>query len=90
MMTGWAEHLIILPILLPLVAAMVMLLHQRTAPHHQASIGIAATFAVLVISTLLLRQADAKDAAPTSWRCISSGTGPRRSGSCSSPTDWRR
>ena len=41
---------------------MVMLLINERHRTIQASIGIAATFAVLVISTLLLRQADAKDA----------------------------
>ena len=62
MMTGWADHLMIVPIVVPLVAAMVMLLIDERHRTIQASIRIAATFAVLVISTLLLRQADANDA----------------------------
>ncbi|QRM35917.1 monovalent cation/H+ antiporter subunit D [Microvirga sp. VF16] len=57
-MMGWADHLIIVPILLPLVSAAVMLLLNERRRILKGGIGIATTLALLVVSVLLLHQAD--------------------------------
>ncbi len=53
-MTGWAQHLIILPILLPLLAAAVMLLlnERRRAAKRTLSLGVSALL-VAIAATLL-------------------------------------
>jgi multicomponent K+:H+ antiporter subunit D len=57
-MTGMLDHLIIVPILLPLVTAAVMLLLNERRRVLKGGIGIAATLALLIVSILLLHQAD--------------------------------
>lgn len=57
-MKGWADHLIIVPILLPLVSGAVMLLLEERRRILKGAIGIAATVALLVVSVALLRMAD--------------------------------
>ncbi|MBJ6126027.1 monovalent cation/H+ antiporter subunit D [Microvirga splendida] len=57
-MTGLADHLIIVPILLPLVCAAVMLLFDERRRDLKGGIGIATTVALLIVSIVLLRQAD--------------------------------
>jgi multicomponent K+:H+ antiporter subunit D len=53
------DHLIIAPILLPLVSAAVMLLLDDRRRTLKGVIGIAATLALLIVSIVLLRLADA-------------------------------
>jgi multicomponent K+:H+ antiporter subunit D len=52
------DHLIIVPILLPLVSAAVMLLLDERRRTLKGGIGIATTVALLIVSISLLRQAD--------------------------------
>jgi multicomponent K+:H+ antiporter subunit D len=56
------DHLIIAPILLPLVSAAVMLLLDERRRALKGAIGIAATLALLTVSIALLRLADASPA----------------------------
>ena len=62
-MRGWADHLIIVPILLPLVSAAVMLLLAERRRILKAVIGVATTVALLAVSVMLLRLADMPPAA---------------------------
>ncbi|MCC2652596.1 MAG: monovalent cation/H+ antiporter subunit [Microvirga sp.] len=57
-MTGLADHLIIVPILLPLVSAAVMLLLDERRRGLKGIIGLATTTALLIVAVVLLRQAD--------------------------------
>jgi multicomponent K+:H+ antiporter subunit D len=57
-MKGWADHLIIVPILLPLVSGAVMLLLEERRRILKGVIGIATTVALLVVAVALLRMAD--------------------------------
>jgi multicomponent K+:H+ antiporter subunit D len=57
-MMGLTDHLIIVPILLPLVTAAVMLLLDERRRGLKGVIGIAATAALLIVAIVLLRQAD--------------------------------
>jgi multicomponent K+:H+ antiporter subunit D len=57
-MTDMLDHLIIVPILLPLVSAAVMLLLNERRRILKGGIGIAATLALLIVAILLLHQAD--------------------------------
>ncbi len=57
-MTGVMKHLVIVPILLPLVSAAVMLLLAERRRPLKSAIGIATTVILLLVSILLLRMAD--------------------------------
>jgi multicomponent K+:H+ antiporter subunit D len=57
-MTGLADHLIIVPILLPLVSAAAMLLLDERRRSLKGIIGLATTAALLIVAIVLLRQAD--------------------------------
>jgi multicomponent K+:H+ antiporter subunit D len=57
-MRGLADHLIVVPILLPLVSGAVMLLLNERRRILKGVIGLATTIALLVVSILLLRMAD--------------------------------
>lgn len=57
-MRSLADHLIIAPILLPLISAAVMLLLNERRRGLKGGIGIATTVALLIVSIALLRQAD--------------------------------
>ncbi|MBZ6078448.1 monovalent cation/H+ antiporter subunit D [Microvirga puerhi] len=57
-MTGMLDHLIIMPILLPLVSGAVMLLLDERRRTLKAGIGIVTTVTLLIVSIILLRQAD--------------------------------
>lgn len=57
-MRGWADHLIIVPILLPLISGAVMLLLNERRRILKGAIGIATTLALLSVSIILLRLAD--------------------------------
>jgi multicomponent K+:H+ antiporter subunit D len=59
MMKEWADHLIIAPVLLPLFAGASMLLLDERRQGLKSAIAIAATLALVTISILLLRIADA-------------------------------
>lgn len=63
-MTGMLDHLIIVPILLPLVSGAVMLLLNERRRFLKGAIGVATTVALLVVSIALLRQADLLPAEP--------------------------
>jgi multicomponent K+:H+ antiporter subunit D len=62
-MTGMMNHLIIAPILLPLVSAAVMLLLAERRRALKGVIGIVTTIILLIVSILLLRMADMAPAA---------------------------
>ena len=57
-MTGSIDHLIIVPILLPLASGAVMLLLNERSRALKGGIGIATTVVLLVVSIVLLRLAD--------------------------------
>jgi multicomponent K+:H+ antiporter subunit D len=57
-MTGLADHLIIVPVLLPLVSGAIMLLLDERRRGLKGGIGVATTVALLIVSVMLLRQAD--------------------------------
>jgi multicomponent K+:H+ antiporter subunit D len=57
-MTGLADHLIFIPILLPLASAAVMLLLDERRRVVKGGIGMATTVALLITSIVLLRLAD--------------------------------
>ncbi|MEZ0170655.1 monovalent cation/H+ antiporter subunit D [Microvirga sp. TS319] len=59
----WLDHLIILPILLPLVSGAVMLLLDERHRLLKGTLGIATTLGLLTISIALLRMADTAPAA---------------------------
>lgn len=63
-MRGLADHLIIVPILLPLISAAVMLLLDERRRSLKGGIGVSTTVALLIVSALLLRQADLPAAGP--------------------------
>jgi len=57
-MNAVIDHLIIVPIVLPLVCGAVMLLLDERRRTIKGGIGIAATISLLIVSVILLRQAD--------------------------------
>lgn len=57
-MMGLVDHLIIVPILLPLLSGAVMLLLEERSRVLKGGIGIATTLALLIVSIMLLRLAD--------------------------------
>ncbi|WP_243369234.1 monovalent cation/H+ antiporter subunit D [Microvirga solisilvae] len=57
-MTGMLNHLVIVPILLPLISGAVMLLLAERRRVLKGAIGIASTFALLIVAIILMRQAD--------------------------------
>ncbi|MXQ10840.1 monovalent cation/H+ antiporter subunit D [Microvirga makkahensis] len=61
-MMGLAEHLIIIPILLPLISGAVMLLLDERRRALKGGIGIATTVVLLIVSIILLGMADASPA----------------------------
>jgi multicomponent K+:H+ antiporter subunit D len=63
-MKSMMDHLIIVPILLPLVSAAVMLLMNERRHALKGGIGIATTLALLIVSVALLRLADMPPAGP--------------------------
>lgn len=58
-MAGMLHHLIIIPILLPLISGAVMLLLAERSRKLKGGIGIATTLVLLIVSIILLQQADA-------------------------------
>jgi multicomponent K+:H+ antiporter subunit D len=56
--SGLLDHLIIAPILLPLVSGAVMLLLNERRRALKGGIGVATTVALLIVAIVLLRQAD--------------------------------
>lgn len=85
MMTA-LDHLIILPILLPLVAGAAMLLLDDRHRPVKAAINVAATLLLVVVAIALVVAADAGRRSPP----IRSATGRCRSPSSWWPTGWRR
>jgi multicomponent K+:H+ antiporter subunit D len=61
--TGMMDHLIIVPILLPLVSGALMLLLAERRRVLKGVIGVATTFALLAVSVMLMRLADMPPAA---------------------------
>lgn len=57
-MTLMMDHLIVVPILLPLISAAVMLLMNERSRALKGGVGIATTFMLLLVSVALLRMAD--------------------------------
>ena len=76
-MNRLADHLIVAPVLLPLLAAAMMLGFGEGRRNLNAGINVASTFALAGIAVALLR---ASDAAPNEvqWECTASATGRRR------------
>jgi multicomponent K+:H+ antiporter subunit D len=62
-MTGMADHLIIVPILLPLISGALMLLLDERRRALKGGIGVVTTVALLIVSAMLLRVADMAPAA---------------------------
>ncbi|PSJ62716.1 monovalent cation/H+ antiporter subunit D [Pseudaminobacter soli (ex Li et al. 2025)] len=57
-MTGWSHHLIIAPVLLPLAAGALLMLYDERRQFLKATINLASTFALVVISIRLAEVAD--------------------------------
>lgn len=57
-MTGWQDHLLVAPVLLPLAAAALLMLFGEQRRRLKAAINVVATLGLLVVATLLLLQAD--------------------------------
>lgn len=57
-MMNWIDHLIIVPVLLPLISGAVMLLLDERHRRLKAGISIATTTALLIVSIMLLQLAD--------------------------------
>src|SRR3546814_17296975 len=58
-MSGWANHLVIVPILLPLLEGSTVLLLDERPRALRAGISLAATLALVVVAGPLLRMAGA-------------------------------
>lgn len=63
-MSGWTDHLIIVPILLPLISGAVMLLLEERRRILKGAIGMATTISLLIVSIALLRMADMPPTGP--------------------------
>jgi multicomponent K+:H+ antiporter subunit D len=59
-MNGWLQHLPILPVLLPLLAAALLLLSSETRRGPRAAMALAATLAQLAVAMVLLGMADGR------------------------------
>ena len=80
----WTRHLLIVPILLPLVTGAALLLIDETRHALKALISLASTVLLLVAAMALMRMADGvPDGTARCHRPLPSRTGPRRSRSCS-------
>ena len=64
-MTGWAHHLIIAPILLPLVAGALLVVYDERRQFLKGLINLFSTLANLAIAIALLQAALRADADPT-------------------------
>lgn len=64
-MTAWLDHLTIAPILVPLLAGTLMILAGGQRRSFRVGLGLLSTFALVVISVMLLQMADAADGAAT-------------------------
>ena len=60
-MQDWQEHLIIAPILLPLITAALLLLYDERRRVLKAAISIAATFVLFVVAIMLVNMANTPD-----------------------------
>ena len=58
-MSGWTEHLVAVPVVLPLAAGALMLLFDEGRQSLKAAIGITATFLLVAAAIALLRLVDA-------------------------------
>ncbi|WP_237181098.1 monovalent cation/H+ antiporter subunit D [Roseomonas haemaphysalidis] len=58
-MSGWLQHLVILPILIPLLAGAVMIPLEDQRGQVRGAIGVLSAVAMLVVAVLLLLRADA-------------------------------
>src|SRR5690606_24625399 len=56
--TGWAEHLTIAPIVIPLVAGALMVLRGERPQAFRISVGLLSTVALLLVAILLVARAD--------------------------------
>ena len=63
-MTAWTDHLVILPILVPLVAGAAMILVGERRRAIMVGLGLASTIAMLVIALMLLGMADMTGTGP--------------------------
>jgi formate hydrogenlyase subunit 3/multisubunit Na+/H+ antiporter MnhD subunit len=83
---GWTDHLVVAPIVVPLLAGALMVLAGDGRRKLNAALGLASTAALVVLALALLRLADAADPGATAprRRCASTGwaTGRRCSPSC--------
>ncbi|HMM46379.1 MAG TPA: monovalent cation/H+ antiporter subunit D [Thiobacillaceae bacterium] len=59
-MTGWFQHLPILPVLLPLFTAALLLLFRETRRRTRAGLAVSATLAQLMVAVMLLAMADGR------------------------------
>jgi len=59
-MSGWLQHLPVLPVLLPFLAAALLLLSDATRHGPRAAIAVVATLAQLVVAVVLLGMADGR------------------------------
>jgi multicomponent K+:H+ antiporter subunit D len=58
-MNRWADHLVIVPVALPLLAAALMLLFDERRRILRVAVSLASTFALAVVAVILMRMVDA-------------------------------
>lgn len=77
-MNGWSHHLIVAPILIPLIASALLLFIDERRRGHKAMVSLASAILLVVIAFILFRIGG-----PNGFEAsISSVTGQRRSASC--------
>lgn len=89
-MTDWLNHLLILPILLPLAVAAVLIPIDERDRTLKGAVGFASTLVVFIVATILMRLAAAGEGSLRAAASISSATGRHHSASSSSSTACRR
>lgn len=87
--TDWLDHLLILPILLPLAVAAVLIPINERDRTLKGAIGFASTLVVFILSMILMRLAAAGTGSLPDQGSISSATGPPPSVSSSCSTACR-
>ncbi|MEP9399732.1 monovalent cation/H+ antiporter subunit D [Mesorhizobium sp. KR2-14] len=61
-MTGWSDHLVIMPVLLPLVAGALLMLYDERRHFLKSIINLASTLLLVVVAVKLVRLADTSEA----------------------------
>ncbi len=90
-MSVWLQHLPVLPVLIPLIAAALMLLTRDNQRRLRVTLGAIALGLMVLVALMLVRatQGIGVPSGPTAWVSTCWATGRRPSASCWWPTAWR-